>query len=181
MKFFFEIITYKKFLFFIITTRIKSRVFKKLITNWHYWNYKFLKKWNYYIHLFFIEPLISIDRIYTKSKTHTHTHIHTDRHTQVGVSNIIGTSSCELPIGIELQIVSNTLIHSRHLGKYRFWLGENRAWSWCEWRGLMNFQRVNILNEGTWKKKKRGEKKAKKEEGKKRRKYNYSPWDLRDD
>lgn len=79
-----------------------------------------------YTFIFAIESLISIDRIYTKSKTHTHTHIHTDRHTQVGVSNIIGTSY-ELPIGIELQIVSNTLIHSRHLGKYRFWLGENRA------------------------------------------------------
>lgn len=80
IKFFFEIITYTKFLLSIITTKIKSRVFKKLITNWHYWNYKFLKKWNCYIYLFFIEPLISIDRIYTKSKTHTHTHTHRQTH-----------------------------------------------------------------------------------------------------
>lgn len=78
IKFFFEIII-KNFFYLLLQQKL-NRVFKKLITNWHYWNYKFLKKWNCYIYLFFIEPLISIDRIYTKSKTHTHTHTHRQTH-----------------------------------------------------------------------------------------------------
>lgn len=119
------------------------------------------------LYIFIFHWTINFDRSNLYKIKNTHTYIHTDRHTQVDVSNIIRTSSCVLPIGIELQIVSNTLIHSRHLGKYRFWLGENRAWSWCEWRGLMNFQRVNILNEGTWKKRKGGKKKLKRKKEKK--------------
>lgn len=73
----------------------------------------------YLLYYYFCRQTINFDRsnLYKIKNTYTHTYTHT----QVDISNIIETSSCELSIGVELQIVSNTLIHSRHLGKYRFW------------------------------------------------------------